>query len=116
MPGRSSTTASGTGLTSEGRAFVAVDQGAATSSATLIGRIAGQWRLLGALALPAGVPVDAIADQLVARLRTADPDLAAEIGVGGGVTGAGGVAGTGGGRADGIPRLVARPTPPEGLA
>ena len=85
------------------RAFLAVDQGAATTSAGLIGRVAGQWRLLGALALPAGVAVDGIAEQLVSRLRTADPSLAAEIGVASG-------------RADTITRLVARSTPPRVLA
>jgi hypothetical protein len=88
---------------SDTRAFLAVDQGAATTSVTLIGRVAGHWRLLGALALPARVSVDAIAEQLASRLRTADPGLADDVGISGG-------------RADGVTRLVARSTPPAVLA
>jgi hypothetical protein len=90
-------------VTAEPRAFFAIDQGAATTSAGLIGRLAGQWRLLGSLALPAGVPVDAITEQLLTRLRIADPTIAADVGI---ATG----------RADSIARLVARSTPPRTLA
>jgi hypothetical protein len=90
-------------VTSDPRAFLAVDQGSATTSAALIGLVAGQWRLLGALALPNGVSVDAIAEQLVSRVRAADAGLAAEIGLAGI-------------RPDAITRLVARSTPPTTLA
>jgi hypothetical protein len=90
-------------VTSEARAFFAIDQGAATTSVALIGRIAGRWRLFGSLALPAGVPADAIADQVTARVRAADASLAADIGIVGQ-------------RSDSIARLVSRSTRPADLA
>ena len=52
---------------SEPRAFFAIDQGAATTSAALVGHASGHWRLLGALALPAGIPLEAILDRLLHR-------------------------------------------------
>ncbi len=66
-------------MTSDPRAFFAVDLGAATTSAALMGWIAGHWRLLGSLSQPAAVPVEPLLDVLVARLVEADPDLAAEV-------------------------------------
>ena len=69
-------------MTTDPRAFLALDRGAATTSVALIGRVAGHWRLIGSLALPAMVPVEAMVDQLVTRLRTADPELAAELELG----------------------------------
>jgi len=60
---------------------LAVDQGAATTSAALIGRIAHRWRLIGALATPAPGDVDAIAAELVLRAHAADPELSAGLGL-----------------------------------
>jgi hypothetical protein len=85
---------------SEPRAFFAIDQGSATTSAALVGRAAGHWRLLGALALPAGTPLEAILDRLLERVLAADAAIGREIGASdlGVVTG--------------WPRLVARSSPP----
>jgi hypothetical protein len=66
-------------VTSDPRAFLALDLGAATSSAALIGRLAHRWRLLGSLALPAPVDPDALARELVRRAVAADPRLARVI-------------------------------------
>jgi hypothetical protein len=66
-------------VTSDPRAFFAVDLGGATSSVALIGRIAHRWRLVGALAMPSATPVDAIAGELVRRVGVSDPELAAGI-------------------------------------
>ena len=85
---------------SEPGAFFAIDQGAATTSAALVGHASGHWRLLGALALPAGIPLEAILDRLVERVLAADPAIGREIGV------------ADLGAAAGWPRLVARSAPP----
>jgi hypothetical protein len=68
-------------LTGDPRAFVALDQGAASTSAALIGRVDGRWRLLGAARHPAGIPVDIVLDTVVERFADADPELAAELDV-----------------------------------
>ena len=68
-------------MTSEPRAFLTQDSGAATIAAALIGRVAGRWRLVGSLALPAGADPDAVATVLLDRVRTTDPDLAASLGL-----------------------------------
>ena len=48
---------------------------------TLIGRVAGRWRLVGALALPAGADTEAVAGLLVERAGVADPALGATLGL-----------------------------------
>ena len=68
-------------MTSEPHAFLTIDHGAATASIALIGRVAGTWRLIGTLALPAGAAVDVAVELLVSRVRNADPDLASALGV-----------------------------------
>ena len=68
-------------MTSEPHAFLTIDHGAATASIALIGRVAGTWRLIGTLALPAGAAVDVAVDLLVSRVRSADPELASALGV-----------------------------------
>ena len=68
-------------MTSEPHAFLTVDHGAATASIALIGRVAGTWRLIGSLALPAGADIDAAVELLVSRVRTADPELATTLGI-----------------------------------
>jgi hypothetical protein len=67
-------------VTRDPRAFFALDIGAATASATLVARLAGRWRLLGTLALPAAVGGTVVCRQLVERLIHADPGMAAAIG------------------------------------
>ena len=64
-------------MSSEPRAFAAIDQGTATVAVSLIGRFDGRWRLLGSTAGPAAVPADALLERLRSRLAAADPDLAA---------------------------------------
>ena len=68
-------------MTSEPHAFLTIDHGAATASIALIGRVAGTWRLIGTLALPAGAAVDVAVDLLVSRVRIADPELASTLGI-----------------------------------
>jgi hypothetical protein len=68
-------------VTSEPRAFLARDTGAATIATAIVGRVAGRWRLIGSLALPAGADRDAVATVLLDRVRTADPALASSLGL-----------------------------------
>ncbi len=68
-------------MTSEPRAFLTTDIGAATIAATLIGRVGGRWRLVGSLALPAGADPEAATAVLLDRVRSADPDLASSLGL-----------------------------------
>ena len=66
-------------MTSDPRAFLAIDRGAATTGAALIGRVEHAWRLLGSVALPARSHPDAAAHLLLARVAAADPELAAHL-------------------------------------
>ena len=62
-------------MTRDPRAFFALDLGAATTSAALLGRISEHWRLLGSLSFPSEVPLVAVpplfpsfpADELFAK-------------------------------------------------
>lgn len=56
--------------------LLALDLGTATSAASLIARIDGRHRLLASTALPASDPLEPALDDLLAAVRTADPDLA----------------------------------------
>lgn len=66
-------------MRSDPRAFLAIDRGAATTGAALIGRVDHAWRLLGSVALPARSHPDAAAHLLLARVAAADPELAAHL-------------------------------------
>ena len=68
-------------MTSDPRAFFALDLGGATTSVALIGRLAHRWRLVGAVSMPAATPADAIAVELVRRMAASDPALARAIGL-----------------------------------
>ena len=68
-------------MTPQPHAFLIVDHGAATVSASLIGRTGGAWRLIGNLALPAGGDLGTAIGVLVDRARIAHPALAAAIGI-----------------------------------
>jgi len=81
------------------RGFLAVDAGSVTNAVSLIGRVDGRWRLLGATAAPAGVAVDALARLLVGRLRRADSLIADRLGL------------TDVHRASDLPRLTSRTVP-----
>jgi hypothetical protein len=91
-------------VTSEPRAFLALDLGTATSSAALVARVAHSWRLIGGLAMPAGIDVDAIVELVLKRATAADPQLARLIGTD--VENA----------ATSLPRLIARSARPQRLA
>ena len=93
-------------MTSDPRAFLALDLGAATSSAALIGRLAHRWRLIGSLAVPASSNADGLVVELIRRVAAADPALTAAIGLADddGVVDATRLAGE-------LPRLVARSAP-----
>jgi hypothetical protein len=66
-------------VTSDPRAFLAADQGGATSGAALIGRVGHAWRLLGSVALPAAVGDEAACRLVVERFAAAAPDLATRL-------------------------------------
>ncbi|HYO43368.1 MAG TPA: hypothetical protein VES19_09240 [Candidatus Limnocylindrales bacterium] len=68
-------------MSSDPRAFVALDRGTATVAASLVARIDGRWRLLGATASPAGVEADAVVERLRRRLAAGEPELAELLGV-----------------------------------
>lgn len=61
---------------------IAVDLGAATASAALIGPIDGRRRLLGSVVLPAGIADDALVGHLLERVAASDADLATRLGLG----------------------------------
>ena len=88
-------------MTGDPRAFFALDLGAATTAAAMIGHVVGRWRLLGSVTFPAGVPVPGILEILASRVAAADPELAQAIGAAG---------------ASDRPRLSVRSTPPSTLA
>lgn len=94
-------------MTSEPRAFLALDLGAATSSAALIGRVAHRWRLIGSLAVPSAGDVEDLVRELIRRAAAADRDLAGSIGL----ASAAGLTDVEDARAT-LPRLVARSAPP----
>ncbi|MGZ8527601.1 MAG: hypothetical protein ACXWWR_02310, partial [Candidatus Limnocylindrales bacterium] len=81
---------------------IALDIGAATASAALIGPIDGRRRLLGSVVLPVGVDEDRLVEHLVERVRAADPSGAERLGLDRAAAGA--------------PRLVVRSSPPPKLA
>jgi hypothetical protein len=68
-------------VTSDPRAFLALDLGSATSAVALIGRLNGRRRLLASEAAPRGCDPDQLIGRLIERIRAVDPDLAAELGL-----------------------------------
>lgn len=66
-------------MTSEPRAFLAIDLGSATRAAALVGRVAGRWRLLGSTAVPASVSLEPAIAALVADARAADAGIAEAV-------------------------------------
>ncbi len=65
-------------------AFVTLDRGTATCAAAVVARVDRRWRLLAATAVPApAAPAsDALFELLLDRVRTAEPALASEVGLG----------------------------------
>lgn len=63
-------------MTSEPRAFLCLDLGGATSSVALVAHVRHRWRLIGAIAMPAGTAIDDLVGLLLRRTAAADPELA----------------------------------------
>ncbi len=89
-------------MTVDPNVLFAIDLGAATASAALIGPVDGRRRLLGSLALPAGVSEDRLAGHLLERIRRADPALADDLGLDDGALAT-------------VPRRIVRSAPPPTL-
>ncbi len=66
-------------MTSEPRAFLALDTGAATIAGALVGHVAGRWRLINSIAMPVGADLDAVITVLGDRAIDADPSLATAL-------------------------------------
>jgi hypothetical protein len=89
-------------VSSDPHAFAAIDRGTATVAVSLIGRVDGRWRLLGATASPAAVPPEALLERLRGRLAASAPDLASALAL------------SAPGSADELPRIAcATAAPPE---
>ena len=91
-------------MSSEPRAFAAVDRGSATVAASLVGRIGGHWRLLGTTAAPASSATGTLVERLRERLAAADPDLATALSL------------AGRGTADALPVVGCETVPPPEIA
>jgi len=94
-------------VTAEPRAFLTIDHGAATTAIACIGHVAGAWRLLGNLAIPAVADVERAIELLQGRIAAGDPRIAAATGIS---------AATGVVAADVLPRVEARSRRPGRLA
>lgn len=55
--------------------FFTIDHGSASTAAALIGRLGGRFRLLGAAAVQAGLPVEPLLEGLVNRVAETDPEV-----------------------------------------
>lgn len=60
-------------MSQEPLSFFTVDRGTASTAAALIGRLGHRFRLLGAAAQPAGLPIDPLLERLVAQVAETDP-------------------------------------------
>lgn len=94
-------------MTADPRAFLTIDRGAATTAIACIGHVAGAWRLLGSLAIPAVADDERAIELLQARIAAGDPRIAAATGIS---------AATGVVAADVLPRVEARSRRPGRLA
>ena len=91
-------------MSSEPRTFAAIDHGTATVAVSLVGRLAGRWRLLGSGAAPAAVDADVVLERVRARVAASDPDLATYLGL------------VQPGSASGLPRVECRTSRPPEMA
>jgi hypothetical protein len=66
-------------VTSQPRAFFALDFGAATTSVALVGHVGNRWRLIAHAAAPASVDVENLIAAQLSGVAAADPDLFAEL-------------------------------------
>jgi hypothetical protein len=94
-------------VTAEPRAFLTVDTGAATTAVACIGHVAGAWRLLGSVTVPAAVEADRAVGLLLRRIAEGDPRIATATGI----SAAGGLVAV-----EALPRVEARSRRPGRLA
>jgi hypothetical protein len=69
-------------VTSQPRAFFALDLGSATTSAALVGHIGDRWRLIAHTAAPASTDVEGMLAGLLDQIQLTDPELVAELAAG----------------------------------
>ncbi|MGD0123274.1 MAG: hypothetical protein ABSC46_12025 [Candidatus Limnocylindrales bacterium] len=94
-------------MSSQPRAFLALDRGSSTTSGAVLGHVGGRWRLIAHAAAPSHVDADAILGGLLARIGLTDPEMLLEMGAEGADVST--LVAT-------WPRLVARTTPERRLA
>lgn len=94
-------------MTAEPRAFLTIDTGAATTAVACIGHVAGAWRLLGSVAVPAASDPDRAVGLLLRRVAEGDPRIATATGI----SAAGGIVAV-----EALPRVEARSRRPGRLA
>jgi hypothetical protein len=66
-------------VTSQPRAFFALDLGSATTSAALVGHIGDRWRLIAHTAASASTDVEGMLAGLLDQIQLTDPELVAEL-------------------------------------
>ncbi len=69
-------------MTSQPRAFFALDLGSATTSVALVGYIGDRWRLIAHTAAPASADVEGMLAGLLDQIQLTDPELVAELAAG----------------------------------
>ncbi|MFI5259356.1 MAG: hypothetical protein ACHQ01_07095 [Candidatus Limnocylindrales bacterium] len=69
-------------MTSQPRAFFALDLGSATTSGAVLGHVGGRWRLVAHTAAPSYVEVDALLRGLLAQIELTDSEMLAELAAG----------------------------------
>jgi hypothetical protein len=89
-------------VSSDPRAFLALDLGAATSSAALIARVGHRWRLIGSVSAPSAIDPEALVSLLLQRTVAGDSALARTIEIVGN-----------GSSQESLARLIARSAPPQ---
>ena len=94
-------------MSSQPRAFLALDRGSSTTSGAVLGHVGGRWRLIAHAVAPSDVDADAILGGLLARIELTDPEMLAEMGAEGADVST--LVAT-------WPRLVARTTPERRIA
>ena len=94
-------------MSSQPRAFLAIDRGSSTTSGAVLGHVGGRWRLIAHAAAPSHVDAEAILAGLLTRIELTDPAMLAEMGAEGADVST--LVAT-------WPRLVARTTPERRIA
>jgi hypothetical protein len=66
-------------VTSQPRAFFALDLGSATTSGAVLGYIGGRWRLIAHKAVPSYIDVDALLGGMLAQIGLTDAEMLADL-------------------------------------